>query len=327
MKEALLYGVGDLRIVESPKPEIGPNEILIEVKCCALCPTDVRKYRTGDHGVPNWPFNMGHEWSGDIVEVGANVKGYTVGTRVAGAGYGSYAEFVKMDPNQIVGGRRQADRLIPLPDHVSYEAATFMEPFADCIHSIEQSQVRLGETVAILGAGQMGIQHAMVANAMGVKVISVDLLPDRLALAKKFGADYTVNGAEVDSVAEVKKLTGGQGAEGVVVTVGSPQAVVQALEMVKRAGSVVLFSGFKNGSIVSFDPNIIHYGELILTGSSGLGIKYRDVGLFRKAIELIGMGRAPVVDLVSHRFPLEELEKAIEVIGSYQGMKAIIYMP
>ena len=88
MKEALLYGVGDLRIVETPKPVIGPDEILIEVKCCALCPTDVRKYRTGDHGVPNWPFNMGHEWSGDIVEVGEKVKGYQVGTRVAGAGYG-----------------------------------------------------------------------------------------------------------------------------------------------------------------------------------------------------------------------------------------------
>lgn len=324
MKEALLYGVGDLRLVDSPKPEMGPNDILIAIKACAVCPTDVRKFKTGDHGVPFWPFNMGHEWAGEIVGVGDNVKGFVTGTRVAGSGYGAYAEFVKFAPAELVRGRPQAERVVPLPDNISYAEGTFMEPLADCIHSLEQARVRLGETVVILGAGQMGLQHVMVAKAMGVKAIAVDLLPDRLALATKFGADVVINGEQEDAIMTVKDLTGGQGADGVIVTVGSAQATVQALGMVKRAGTVVLFSGYRIGTTVTIDPNIIHYGEVNLTASYGRGFGNVSIEFFRKAIALIASGKAPVGELITHRFPLDDLLKAIEVIGSYQGMKAVI---
>ncbi len=324
MREQLLYKVGDVRLVESPKPECGPDDMLIRVRVCAVCPTDWRKFSTGDHGIPNWPFNMGHEWSGDVAEIGANVKGWTVGQRVAMVGYGGYADYFKVTPNQVRFGRRVGDTIVTVPDNVSYEDATFMEPFADCIHSVEQAQVRLGETLAVIGSGQMGLQHTIVGKLMGLKVIVSDILPERLELAKQVGADYVINAATEDPVARVKEITGGQGADGVCLTAGTAQGVVQSLQMVKRTGAIALFSGFKNGTMVTFDPNIIHYGEIVLTGSYGTGLKHPDAGLFKKSMELIATGRAPVGKLITHRFPLEELETALKAVGSYQALKAMI---
>ncbi len=318
MRQQLLFKVGDLRLVDTPRPEISPDQILVRVRVCAVCPTDVRKFQTGDHGVPHWPFNMGHEWSGDVVEVGSRVKGFSPGMRVAGGPYGAYADYLATS---------ELHDVVPLPDNVSYEDATFMEPFADCIHSVEQARVRLGEVLAVLGAGQMGLQHTIIGKLMGLKVIVSDVLPERLEVAKRVGADYVINAATEDPIARVKEITGGTGADGVCVTAGSGKAVEQSLQMVKRTGAVVLFSGFRQGTTVTFDPNIIHYGELILTGSYWLGLPPRaDPGLYRKALELIGTGRAPVGELISHRFSLEELEQALQVVGNYQALKAVIHI-
>jgi L-iditol 2-dehydrogenase len=324
MKQQLLYGIGDLRFEDTPKPEVGPKDMLIAVKACAVCPTDVRKFKTGDHGVPYWPFNMGHEWAGDVVEVGDEVQGFRVGMRIAGGPWGGYAEYLKISTEASEEGLKHTDTLAELPDGVSYEEGTFMEPFADCIHSVDQAQVRLGDTLVVMGSGQMGLQHTIVGKLQGLKVIVCDLLDNRLELAKEVGADFVVNVESEDVVARVKELTNGKGADGVCVTVGSPQAMVQSLEMVKKTGSVVLFSGFVRGTTVTFDPNLIHYGEVCLVGSEWVGLKALDIGLFRKALELMATGRAPVKQLITHRFSLEDLPKAIEGVHSKEILKAII---
>jgi L-iditol 2-dehydrogenase len=267
---------------------------------------------------------MGHEWTGDIVEVGENVQGFHRGMRIAMVLYGGYTEYVKITPDEIRWGKRQRDRVVELPDGVSYEEGTFMEPFADCIHSVEQAQVRLGDTLAVIGSGQMGLQHCIVAKLMGLKVIAIDLIEDRLEMAKKAGADFVINGKDEHPVAKVKELTDGKGADGVCVTIGAAQAVEQALELVKKTGSIALFGGFKRGTTVTFDPNLIHYGELVLTGAYGVGLKGQKVGLYKSSLELIAAGKAQVGQLITHRFPLEELETALKMVGSYEALKAVI---
>ena len=169
MKAALLYGIGDLRLVDIPTPEYGPDEVLTKVTVCAVCPTDIRKYRVGNGGVLQFPFNMGHEWVGEVVEVGKDVEDVKVGDRVLGGGYAGYAEYAPL-------GRRRccvplaASRSI-IPEGVSDEEATFVEPLADAIHSIvDQGKVKIGDTVLILGAGQLALQHLMVAKAVGATV-------------------------------------------------------------------------------------------------------------------------------------------------------------
>ena len=324
MRQALLYGIGDLRLEESPKPKVGPKDILFAVRACAVCPTDARKFKTGDHGVPHWPFNMGHEWAGDVAEVGDEVQGFDVGMRVAGGPWGGYADYLLVNSDVTEDGLRHTDVIAALPDNVSYEEGTFMEPLADCIHSIEQADLRIGDTVAILGAGQMGLQLVIVAKIMGLKTISCDLLDGRLEVAKRIGADSVINVKDEDPVARIKELTSGKGADGVCVTTPAGKAVEQALEMVKKTGSIVLFSGFRKGTTVTFDPNLIHYGEVVLTGSEWVGMKAPDIGLFQRALDLMATGKAPVSQLISHRFPLEDLEKAIEGVNRHEILKAII---
>jgi len=245
MKEVLLYDIGDLRLVESPMPEVGPNDVLVAVRRCAVCPTDARKYKTGNHGVPRWPFNMGHEFSGDVVEIGDAVEGVRVGMRVLGVLYGAYAEFVKTDPHW----------LFELPDSLSYEEGAMAEPLGDCLHAVlNQAQVRILDTVVIVGAGQMGLQHLLLSKLVGAgRVIIIDVLEDRLLRAKMFGADHVVNAEVNDPVEAVKDLTDGAGADAVIVSVGIPAATNTAMQMVRKRGRVVLFGGYAHNQVISFD--------------------------------------------------------------------------
>lgn len=324
MKAALLYKKDDLRVVEIDKPEIGPNDILVKVKVCAVCPTDIRKYRTGDHGVPGLPMNLGHEWTGDVVEVGEKVEGFRKGMRIIGGGYAGYAEYAKVPGLWIKMGA-----ILEMPDNVSYEEGTFAEPLADCIHSVkEQAEAKAGDTVAIIGAGQMGLQHLMVTKWIGAKAIVSEILEERLKYAEKFGSDFLVNPAKEDPVEAVKKITHGKGADSVIVSIGHPTAIIQGLRMVKKRGRVVLFGGAPEGTIVELDPNIIHYGEIVLTGSYWVGIPpNHNINLYKVVVDLISSKKAPVSDLITHSFPLDEIHKAFQVQESKEGLKSVVIPP
>lgn len=324
MKAALLYGIEDLRVVDIEKPKAGPNGVLIKVKACAVCPTDIRKYRTGDHGVTGFPMNLGHEWTGDIVEVGENVKGLRVGMRVVGGDYAGYAEYAAIS--------KEALQFLPpleIPENTSYEEATFTEPLADCIHAVrDQAQAKAGDSLAIIGAGQMGLQMLMVAKAMGVRVLTSEAYEPRLNLAKKLGADHAINAAKEDPVEAVKKMTGGKGADAAIASIGHPAAIVQGLKMVKPRGRVVIFGGAPEGTVVPLDPNVIHYNEIILTGSSWVGVPpYFNIKLYNEALELIASKKVPVGELITHRFPLDQIRRAFEIIDKKEGLKAIIIPP
>ncbi|MCC7025074.1 MAG: zinc-binding dehydrogenase [Thermomicrobiales bacterium] len=326
MRAALLYGIGDLRLVDVPTPEYGPDEVLTKVTVCAVCPTDIRKYRVGNGGVLQFPFNMGHEWVGEVVEVGKDVDDVKVGDRILGGGYAGYAEYAPVGGHNL---RPVKGKPLVIPESVSDEEATFVEPLADAIHSIvDQGKVKIGDKVLILGAGQLALQHVMVAKAVGATVIVSEPIAERRELARQFGADYVLDGSSTEEVvAAVHELTDGQGADAAIVTIGSPEASVTALAAVRSRARIVLFGGFDRGVQTTLDLNIIHYKEIELTGSYWVGVPpYGNPDLYGVALKLIENGTVPVGKLITHRFELENIHDAFDAIRTKAGMKAIIYI-
>ena len=318
MKEALFYGIGDLRVVESTRREITNDEILVAVRACGICPTDIRKYRTGNHGVHKLPMNLGHEWTGDVVEVGANLNHIKPGMRVLGEGFTGYAEYAVITPEFVPFA-------LELPDAVSYEEGTFVEPLADCVYCIENTiKVDMGDKIAIVGQGTMGQMKLKVAKHRGLKVMVSDTRDDRLEHSKKFGADLVVKPDEFLEAA--KEWTNGEGLDAVVLSVGAPPAINQAMEAVKERGWISLFGGFKHGSTATIDPNLIHYKEIFMTGSYWVGIpgKFSDRKYYDKALQLIAEKTVPVGELITHRFSLDDIVQGFEVMESLEGFKVMI---
>ena len=314
MKEVLLFDAKDMKIVDSPVPKCGPNNVLVKLRACAICPTDLRKYSLGRKGSPliHLPMNMGHEWTGDVVEVGEKVEYPKVGARVRGPSWGGYAEYVMAD---MMDGTRwgapKEEILTELPENVSYEDGTFVENIAICIHAVvDQAGAGLGKTLVIIGAGQMGLTQVMIGKATGSIVIVTDSIDWRLEMAKNFGADHLVNISKEDPVEAVKKITKGKMADGVVITVGVSPAILQGLNMLGNNGKAVLFGGSTLDTNITFNPNLIHYGDKALVGCAGGPPRSK------LAVDLIASGRMPVKELVSHTFKLEELPEAFENITS-----------
>jgi L-iditol 2-dehydrogenase len=194
MKEALLYEKNDVRIIDVPIPTVGPTDILLNVKAAKICPTDVRKYNLGssDARIRSLPMNLCHEYAGEIVDVGEEVKHLKKGMRVTGYGMRGNAEYVKLNADS--SNPYFKDAIQELPPNVSYEEGAFTIPLSECIHCVvDQVDLRFGETIVIVGVGHMGIMQANVAHWCGATVIAVDLNDERLKIAKEFGADYTIN--------------------------------------------------------------------------------------------------------------------------------------
>jgi len=322
MKAILLYGREDLREVSVDVPRVGPNDVLIKIRACGICPTDARKYYTLSGIIPKLPFNPGHEWAGEIVEVGENVTEFKPGMRVVGTEFGGYAEYLLMS--------KSAPRwwtLKEIPEGVTYEEATFTEPLADVLHSlVDQAKVKLGDWVLIIGAGQMGLQHVMVAKHIGAKVIVSDLIEERLEYAKKFGADVVLN-PKRDKVGEiVRKVTNNRGVDAAILTATNQSAMDQALECIGVGSRIILFAGVEKGLRVSIDSNKIHYNEAMIIGSEWVGKDIPNKRLYEIALELIASGSVPVKELITRRikFSIEEIKKSFEMIRSAKTLKSII---
>jgi L-iditol 2-dehydrogenase len=323
MKAALLYDVQDLRVVDVPTPETGPDGVLVRVTACAVCPTDIRKFRTGDNGELKFPFNMGHEWVGEVVDVGGRVNNVKPGARVVGGGYLGYAEYAPLKDEML---RIDNGKPLVIPESVSDEEATFVEPLADNIHAVvEQAKVSLGQTVLIIGAGQMALQQMLVARLVGANVIVSEPIPERRELAARFGADHVIDASNVPST--VRELTNGQGADAAILSVGSPEGMLSALESVRIKGHVVLFGGFDRGTTVTLNPNIIHYRELEVVGSEWVGLPpYQNLSLYRTALRLIEQKKIPVGDLITHRVALQNIHEAFDAMRSRSGLKAVVHI-
>ena len=343
MKAAILYGPRDLRVEEIEAPVTGENGVLIRIRVCGICPSDVRYY-TGDKRDATYPWRPGHEWVGEVLEVGPEVERFQPGDRVAAffqvvcgmcrncqrglfnlclTRWGPDGD--ERLPSIKRGGFAEigwavSDALEHIPDNLSWDEASFTEPLACCYNGIKRTPISAGDTVAIVGVGPIGQLLAQLARLRGARVIALDLDPERLALAKQLGVSETIVASEPNAVQQVLDLTHGYGADAVIVAVGSPQAEKSALEMVCQGGCVSFFAGTYPSTTIPVDPNLIHYKQLWVTGSFHYG-----PGDFRTALDLLSGGQVQVTPLVSHRLPLDEIVEGFEIVANRRGRKALIH--
>lgn len=326
MKAALLYGIKDLRVVDIPRPAVGPGDVLVRVSACGVCPTDLRKYRTGDAGALQFPMNLGHEWIGQVAAVGQNVRGFREGMRVLGDTFSGFADYAPISAEALQFSFPNGP--LSIPASLSDDELTFVEPLADCIHAVEdQARVEPGQTVAILGAGQMGLQIAALACARGAQVIVSEPRAERRQLALELGATTTIDPSSQELVDEINRLTGGAGADAVILAIGIPALVNQAFRAVRKLGRIVLFAGFNRPAVAQIDPNLIHYKEMVVVGSHWFGVPPRHrPELYQQAIDRIADGTVPVKRFITHRFQLDDINQAFAAAATSGAMKVLIRM-
>ena len=342
MKAALLHGVKDLRVEDIDIPEIGYGEILVKVKAATTCGTDLKIYQRGYvDGVIKLPTVFGHEWAGDIIEVGEETKWLKKGMRIRAGNsspclrcymcqrgkynlcedmmwlWGAYAEYIKV-PTRIVTLNTQV-----IPEHLTYEEAAVTEPLACVLHGVEEAKVKLGDTVAIIGAGPIGLLHLLTVKKMGAsKIMISDTIDERLHLAEILGAEVTINAKQEDTVEKTKKLTGGYGADVVIEAIGLSATWEQALRMVRKGGTVLEFGGCPPGTAIKVNTEQLHYGETTI-----LGAFHTTPIHFKRALNLIASGTIPVKPLITRKMKLDDLNEAFETLATSKSDIKISIQP
>jgi L-iditol 2-dehydrogenase len=347
MKVARFYEPGDLRVEEMERPVPGPNELLMRVHACATCGTDVKIFHHGHRNLDVLPRVIGHEIAGEIVEVGDGDVAWRPGDRVqciaavpcgrcyqcthrsmtvcdnlTSVGYqydGGFAEYMIVPHNVL-----RVDGLNRIPDGLSYAEAAVTEPLACVLNAQEQAAVGTydDETVVVIGSGPIGCLHVRMARARGARrVFLADINVDRLKLAAdRVDPDATIESGSEDPIAAVRSLTGGRGADVIIVAAGSGRAQEQSLDMVAPRGRISLFGGLpKDAPLITVDANTVHYTELTIVGPAGSTPTHN-----RQALEMIGSGAVPVADLITDRLPLEQVRDAIAAVESGSSIKVVI---
>jgi L-iditol 2-dehydrogenase len=341
MKAAVVYGKDDIRIEEYPTPRAGAGEIVMKIAVSGICATDVKTLL--GQGLPkNLPAILGHEVVGEVFEVGEGTAGVHKGNRVAvypiavcgecyyckngrhnlctkefGLGHGidgGFAEYVRI-PRQIIdiGG------VLPIPADLTYEKAVLAEPLSCGLAALRANRIKPGDTVVVIGAGPMGLVHLKVSKWAGATVIMADLMDRRLKMAEKMGADYCINVSQVNLEQEVRKLTGGNGAEVVITSLGIPKVIEDSLKLVRNGGVFNIFGGPPANQPITIDPRFVHYGEINITGSFA-----STPNDFIKALELIAKGQIEVEDLISDRFTLDRMLDAIDRAKRQDMIKGLV---
>ena len=331
MKAAMLYGVKDLRIEDIEVPKVEAGEVLVKVKAATTCGTDLKIFQRGYvEKVIKLPTIFGHEWAGEVVKVGEGLEWPEKGMRVRAGNsapclhckmcqkgkynlcenmiwlWGAYAEYIKVPARMVLVNMQE------VPQHVSYEEAATTEPLACVLHGVEEARVKLGDTVAIIGAGPIGLLHLLTVKKIGAeKTIIIDLVDERLNFAEKLGVDETINAGRENVVEKVRQLTDGYGADIVVEAIGLPATWEQALKLVRKGGTVLEFGGCPPGTEIKVNTELLHYGEVTV-----LGTFHATPLHFRKALDLIASGTINVKPLITRKMRLEEIKEAFEILST-----------
>jgi L-iditol 2-dehydrogenase len=344
MLAAVYRGINDVRLETVPVPAIGPGEILVRVHTCGVCGTDLKKIATGSHSAPRI---FGHETAGVVAAVGARVHNHEPGDRVVvfhhvpcghcyyckhktfaqcatykkvgcTAGFepsgGGFAEYVRVMDWIVEQGT------VKIPAGVSFEQACFVEPVNTCMKGIDALRLQAGETVLVIGQGPIGIILSVLARRAGATVITSDLYPERLRIVKSLGFEHTVDASQADALQAVRNLTDGRGADAVILAVGSNSLIGPAMEAARAGGRVLLFAQTQRGEVV-IDPAAICVDEKTLVGSYSAS-----VDLQAESVRFV-MGREMDLEqLISHRFPLEQGARALELAAHPQSasLKVVI---
>lgn len=344
MHAVVYHGKQDVRLETVPVPEIGPGEVLIRVHTCGICGTDLKKIATGSHSAPRI---FGHETAGQIVALGAGVNNFKVSDRVmvfhhipcgecyycrhkvfaqcpvykkvgATAGFepsgGGFAEYVRAMDWIVRRG------VVRIPDEVSYEQASFIEPVNTCMKAIEALRLEVGEVVLVIGQGPIGIILATLAKHAGATVVTSDLYPQRLKISESYGLRHNVNASHADPVKLVREMTEGRGADAVILATAGNSLVRPAIDAARPGGRIMLFAQTQR-SEVTIDPAAVCVDEKTLLGSYSASVDLQE-----ENVRLVFSGNIDFARLVTHRFPLRQAVEALH-LAAHPGpdsMKVVI---
>ena len=347
MKAAYLVGPAKLEISEVPTPSVPGDGLLIAVKACGVCGSDLRRWREGPASEHD-RLIAGHEISGEIVAVGAQVKDYAIGERLAIApdihcgkcyycehglynlcnslrligittGFnGGFAEFIVLTAEMLANGIVHR-----VPQSLSYRQAALAEPLSSVLSSHDQAGTMLEDTVVVMGAGPIGCLHIAVAHARGARVILSEPSPVRRQMALQFRPELIIDPTTQNLIEEVRQATGMRGAD--IAICANPVATThsQAVELVRKRGKVVLFGGLpKANPTTILDGNRIHYSEIRVFGSFSYHPSYHAL-----ALEVIERGLVNSEQVITHSFAIDQIDEAFHLAANGEALKVMIEIP
>jgi L-iditol 2-dehydrogenase len=345
MWAVVYHGAQDLRFEEYPLHQTSSGEILLKVDSASICGTDLRIYHGGHRKFPPGTLRIpGHEVVGTIVEVGKDVSGFSTGQRVfaapnMGCGFcrecisgnnnrcanyqafgvtidGGFAEYMHI-PEQAI----QQGNLMPVAASVDPAEAALIEPFACVLRGQTALNIRPGDTVLVMGAGPIGIMHTKLARLSGAsRVLVSEPNQARGRQAERLGADRAINPLQENLAEILNQETNGQGADVIIVAAPAHAAQESALELAAIGGRINFFGGLpKNKPTINFDSNLVHYKELLVTGTTACS-----TADCRRAAQIISSGRVSLADLVSRRFPLAEAVTAFAAAEDGSALKVVL---
>ena len=344
MRAVVYRGANDLRIESVPVPRIGANELLVRVAVCGVCPTDIKKIH---HGTVAPPRIFGHETAGTIVKLGARVRGFRLGERVAlhhhipclachacrhrafaqcpqykrtgiTAGFepagGGYAEYVRVMSFCLPG-------VVKIPAKNSFIEGALLEPVNTVLKGVNRLAVLPGDFVMVAGQGPIGLMFTKLLALRGLRVLATDLLDPRLNLARRFGAAHALRADAPDLSARIHRLTRGRGLDAAVIAVPVDAAVQQAIALVRGGGQVLLFAHTKRGAVAPVDFSSVCVDEKDLLGSYSA-----DATLQPAVARLVFSRQFDVRPLVTHTFPLAETAAAVALAANPQpdSLKVVV---
>jgi L-iditol 2-dehydrogenase len=345
MKAVVVRAPMEFGVEEVPLPPAPEGGFLLKVHSCGLCGSDLRTLR-GGHLRVTFPWIIGHEVAGWVHEIGPSYAGpWKVGDLLAVAPFvycgrcdfcqtgkyelcdnyreiaqawpGGFAEYMPVPAEPARNGIIQ-----PVPEGLDPALAAISEPIASCVHAQEKGWVGLGDSVVVIGSGPVGCTHVMLARARGAaRVYLADVSEERLKMAEVFAPDALINAAQTDLVAEARRLTANKGADVVITANSVPATQVQAVEMARKGGRVLLFGGLpKTDSKPPIDMNVVHYNGLYLIGTTTLGPRHQF-----QALQLLASGRYPFDKLITQRFPLAEFRQGAMLALEGKALKAVFF--
>ena len=340
VKAAFYYDINDFRIEEITL-NIGKDELLVEVKSIGICGTDVHK-AMGKTVTP--PIVLGHEVSGVVLQCGDNVKKFQVGDKVALAHHASCRvcklcrqghdslcdQYLKtnLDPGGFsthirVPRENVANTTLKIPGELSFDEAAFMEPLSCCLRGLMRVGVNPGDSCLVIGAGPIGLIFLQLLQAYNSgDLFSTDLVEYRMQKAKENGARYSINPKKEDLKAIIMEKTDNQGVDVIINTVGLSSVYQQGLDLIAKGGHYLFFAETYDQGRISLDPNLIFTNELDFGGSYSSSPYYYQMGL-----DLIKYKKIQVHQLISHRFPLEDITKAISLAHEAKDSLKIMINP